>query len=131
MSIKWPQARNLQAAVARLQEKRVADSKSGRSRTGTVEPRDGDGAGSALYGFIRDLFPFPGDMSPRMAMLDAIDPLPDHEESMAEVMDAGNLMWAEDYDFTNWGIHLPGPGDSAAMFESPSALYGFENNLNF
>lgn len=127
MSTKWPQARNLQAAVARLQEKRVADSKSGRSRTGTVETRDGDGVGTALYGFIRDLFPFPGMMCPRMVMLDSIDPLTDHEECM----DAGHLMWAEDYDFNNWAIDLPGPGGSGEMFESPSALYGFENSLNF
>lgn len=120
MGIKWPQANVLRSALDRLQEKRMATSSMDRSRPEVVESREadhqvylGDGDSSVLNGLIRQLFPFPDSMCPRMDMLDAIDPIRGTERTEG----IGPLFRDEQYNF-NWAMEFFLPSNTGDGYEN-------------
>ncbi|RJE25670.1 hypothetical protein PHISCL_01997 [Aspergillus sclerotialis] len=132
MGIKWPQAQNLRNAVDRLQKRRVATSKADQDRPDVAEAREGDyseflsyGHSSILNGFIRELFPFPQSMCPRISMLDSIDPVP----GFGGNMDAGSLFLDEDYHL-DWAMDLADIDGASGMYDNSSSLYHTGNSLN-
>ncbi|KIX01964.1 uncharacterized protein Z518_07903 [Rhinocladiella mackenziei CBS 650.93] len=111
MGNKWPQANNFVTAVDKLQKKRSGAHPSKEYRPTSPErpnptaaddgnddtfPNASDGT-VLLRGSIRDLFPFPESMCPRMAILDSIDP----NHGTLGSANIEPLSWDEDYQF-NW-----------------------------
>ncbi|KAJ5814707.1 hypothetical protein N7474_006484 [Penicillium riverlandense] len=126
MGIKWPQAKNLRNAVDRLVKKRVSRPQVAESRETDRPEYLVDGGSAHLNGFVRELFPFPETMCPRIAMLDSVDPIPNLEENIGE----RPPLWDEDYQF-NWVLDASGLNPLNESFENFSNLYPTGNGLNF